>query len=43
MGGNAPSHYLPQIQTHSGVQLDDDAVGEILRTYCIEAQPSAVG
>tara|TARA_R110002096_G_scaffold42144_24_gene113840 strand:- start:11249 stop:13069 length:1821 start_codon:yes stop_codon:yes gene_type:complete len=36
IGGNAPSHYLEQIQTHKGVQLDDDAMDSILRTHCIE-------
>jgi len=38
IGGNAPSHYLQQLQTHAQVQLDDAGMDAILQTHSINPQ-----
>ena len=39
IGGNAPSSYLNQLQTHKAVQLDDAGMNAILLTHCIDSLP----
>ncbi|HEY9613747.1 hypothetical protein [Allocoleopsis sp.] len=36
IGGQAPSAYLNQLQTHKAVQLDDANMDAILMTHCID-------
>lgn len=36
IGGQAPSAYLNQLQTHKAVQLDDAGMDAILLTHCID-------
>lgn len=36
IGGQAPSAYLNQLQTHKAVQLDDTGMDAILLTHCID-------
>ncbi|UIE38528.1 hypothetical protein [Leptodesmis sichuanensis] len=36
IGGQAPSAYLNQLQTHRAVQLDDPGMDAILLTHCID-------
>lgn len=36
IGGNAPSAYLTQLQTHEAVQLNDAGMNAILLTHCID-------
>ncbi|MGV0028481.1 GmrSD restriction endonuclease domain-containing protein [Phormidesmis priestleyi] len=36
IGGQAPSEYLNQLQTHETVQLDDVGMDEILVTHCVD-------
>ena len=36
IGGQAPSRYLQQLQTHETVQLDDPEMDAILMTHCID-------
>lgn len=36
IGGQAPSAYLNQLQTHKAVQLDDAGMDTILLTHCID-------
>ncbi|WNZ47527.1 DUF262 domain-containing protein [Leptolyngbya boryana CZ1] len=37
IGGQAPSAYLRQLQTHKAVQLDDAGMDAILLTHCIDS------
>jgi hypothetical protein len=36
IGGNAPSHYLKQLENDKAVQLQLDAMDDVLRTHLIE-------
>ena len=37
IGGIAPSKYLPKLQNHHGVGLDDAGMNEILEKHCIDS------
>jgi hypothetical protein len=36
IGGQAPSAYLNQLQTHKAVQLDNASLDAILMTHCLD-------
>ena len=37
IGGKAPSEYLPKLQNHDGVGLDNAGMNEILEKHCIDS------
>jgi hypothetical protein len=39
IGGSAPSAYLASLQSHTQVQLDDDAMNDLLRSHHIPVEP----
>ena len=39
IGGAAPSEYLPKLQRHKSVGLDDEGMDRILRTHLMDPQP----